>query len=318
MAIALIIGKNEQERKNLNSYIKEWQQALLAQEPNLDLRTYPDIGDANEIEYILVVSAQPEIFKEFPHAKVIFALAAGVDDILTNSSWNSSIRLVRINDPFMAQDICQYAVTYVLHNIKRVHHWQNLQKQHVWGKEVPYPFPNKVIGVMGLGYLGEKVASSLTYLGFPVNGWSRSPKEINNVTVYKGKAEFDTFLQHTDILICLLPLTNKTRHILNQDSINQLPKGAYIINMGRGDHLVEKDLLAALDSGQLSGATLDVFPEEPLPANHVLWDHPKIIITPHIASVTHPATAAVTVIENLRRVQNGEPPAGEVDFTRGY
>jgi glyoxylate/hydroxypyruvate reductase A len=318
MAVALVIGKDEQERRKFSSYIQEWKIALLAQAPNLDIRIYPELGDINEIEFLLVFSVPDDFFKGFPHVKAVLALSAGIDDILANPSLFSDIPIVRIMDPFMASDICQYAVTYVLNHVKRVDHWKNLQQQHKWGKEPPYDFSKKTIGVMGLGFLGEKVARALSQLDFSVNGWSQSSKEIPQVRVYTSKKEFDDFLANTDILICLLPLTANTRHILNKDTFAKLKKNAYLINIGRGEHLVEEDLLVALDSGQLSGATLDVFQKEPLAAAHVFWDHPKIVVTPHIASITNPATASIVVVENIKRIQQDELPVGSVNLMKGY
>ena len=318
MAIALIIGRDEQERQKFESYILEWKNALLAQDSHLDIRIYPNLGDHTEIEFLLVSSAPANIFTEFSHIKAIMALSAGIDDILTNPSLIPNIPIVRIQDPFMANDICQYAVAYVLNDVKRVDHWRELQKQHHWGKEPPFNFSNKTVGIMGLGFLGTKIAVTMNQLGFTVNGWSHSHKEIPHVSSYTGKEEFNTFLQHTDILICQLPLTNNTRNILNKETFAQLKKNAYVINMGRGQHLVEEDLLAALASGQLSGATLDVFRTEPLPADHPFWDNPKIIVTPHIASITNPCTASIVVVDNIKRMQRGELPVGEVDLHKGY
>jgi glyoxylate/hydroxypyruvate reductase A len=318
MAIGLVIGRDENERKKMSSYIQEWMDSLLAQDPQLDLRLYPNLGDINEIDFIVVLNAPTGIFKEFTHVKAILTLTAGVDSLLSDNSLLPHIPIVRIEDPFMADDICQYALTYVLQYMKQVEHWHNLQKHHDWDRRVPFVFSSKTIGVMGLGYLGKRVAVTLSQLGFTVNGWSQSPKEIPGVTVYTGQDQFIDFLQHTDIAVCLLPLTLNTRDILNKNTFSHLKKGAHIINMGRGEQLVEEDLLAALDSGQLTGATLDVFRQEPLPKDHLFWDHPKIIVTPHIASITNPRTAAVQVVENIKRMQKSEEPIGKVDLTQGY
>lgn len=318
MTIALIIGRNEQERVKFSTYAHQWIEALLKLNPKLDIRQYPDLGDQQAIEFIIVLNPPVGIFKEFPHIKAVFTLTAGVDNVLADTSLLPNIPLVRIEDPFMANDICQYAVTYVLHYMKQVAHWQMLQKNRNWDRHVPFDFLSKTIGVMGLGYLGKKVAVTLSQLGFKVNGWSLSKKEIEHITTYHSREQFIQFLQNTDVLINLVPLTAETRDILNQNTFSHLRHGAYLINIGRGDHLVEEDLLAALETGQLSGATLDVFREEPLRKEHVFWYHPRIIVTPHIASITNPQTAAIPIVENIKRIQNGEAPISRVDLTRGY
>jgi glyoxylate/hydroxypyruvate reductase A len=171
---------------------------------------------------------------------------------------------------------------------------------------------------MGLGYLGKKTAKTLHALGLKVNGWSTSAKNIENINCYVGKTEFAAFLQQTDILICMLPLTPATHNILNHHTFSALRKNAYLIHVGRGHHLVEQDLLTALKQGQLCGAVLDVFASEPLPTNHPFWQHPQIRITPHIASVTNPTTAAIQVVENIHRVLGGGEPNNKVDLVKGY
>jgi glyoxylate/hydroxypyruvate reductase A len=174
------------------------------------------------------------------------------------------------------------------------------------------------IGIMGLGQLGKDAAKKLAYLGFPVSGWSQTPKDIEGVTCLAGDDALDHFLSQTRILICMLPLTPKTKGILSQKTFAKLPAGAYLINIARGRHLIEKDLLTALDSGHLAGACLDVFEVEPLPEDHPFWSHPKIFITPHISSLTYPKTVAPQIIENYRRTITGNPLLHVVDVERGY
>jgi glyoxylate/hydroxypyruvate reductase A len=174
------------------------------------------------------------------------------------------------------------------------------------------------IGIMGLGQLGKDAAKKLSYLGFPVTGWSQTPKDIEGVKCLAGEEVLDDFLSQTRILICMLPLTPKTKGILNQKTFDKLPAGAYVINVARGQHLIEKDLLAALDSEQLAGACLDVFAVEPLPEDHPFWRHPKIIVTPHISSLTNPKAVAPQIIENYQRTKTGRPLLNVVDMQRGY
>jgi glyoxylate/hydroxypyruvate reductase A len=172
--------------------------------------------------------------------------------------------------------------------------------------------------VLGLGVLGEAVLTRLASFGFPCAGWSRSPRELDGIECFAGADTLPQFLARTDILICLLPLTAATRHILNRDLFAQLPRGAALINTGRGGHLQQDHLLEALESGQLSAAVLDVADPEPLAADHPLWHHPRVMLTPHIASVTQPDSAVDVVLDNLRRHREGEPLIGQVDRARGY
>ena len=174
------------------------------------------------------------------------------------------------------------------------------------------------IGIMGLGQLGADAAQKLSALGFKVAGWSRRPKDIAGVNSFNGQAELVEFLSGSQILICLLPLTAETTGILNRRTFEHLPPGAYVINVARGQHLNEKDLMAALDSGQLSGACLDVFEVEPLPPDHPFWRHPQIKVTPHISSLTFSKAVAPQIIENYRRSQTGKPLLNAVDLERGY
>jgi glyoxylate/hydroxypyruvate reductase A len=171
---------------------------------------------------------------------------------------------------------------------------------------------------MGLGVLGQDAAAKLRALDFDVAGWSRSEKKIPGVQSFAGTGGLEAFLERTDILVCMLPLTWETRGILNRRHLDRLPKGACIINAARGAHLVEADLLAALDCGHIAGAALDVFHQEPLPADHPFWSHPKVTLTPHIASLTNPETGARAVADQIARCESGRLPRNMVDFSRGY
>jgi glyoxylate/hydroxypyruvate reductase A len=181
-----------------------------------------------------------------------------------------------------------------------------------------HPAAARRVGVLGLGVLGRAVLASLRGLGFACAGWSRSPQRIDGVECHAGADGLRQFLARTDILICLLPLTDDTRGILSGALFDQLPRGATLINVGRGGHLVQQDLLQALDTGQIANAILDVCEPEPLPPSHPFWTHPKVVLTPHIASMTQPETAADAVLDNIRRHQEGLPMHGLVDRARGY
>ena len=174
------------------------------------------------------------------------------------------------------------------------------------------------VGIMGLGQLGAYTAERLAQIGFNVVGWSRSQKQLAGVETYAGNAQLPEFLRRANILVCLLPLTEQTRDILNRDFFEQLPRQAYLINVARGEHLVEADLLTAIDTGQIRGACLDVFRQEPLPPDHPFWRHPQIRVTPHCSSITNPASVAPQIVENYRRSQAGQPLLNQVSRSRGY
>jgi glyoxylate/hydroxypyruvate reductase A len=318
MAIAILVGRDDQERQAHAWFIQEWRNALLALQPDLDIRAWPEIGNHQEIDFALVWKHPIGALTEFPHLKAIASLGAGVDHVMVDPHLKQSVPIVRVVDPYMANDIVQYVTAITLHYMRRMDHWAALQKQKKWLKEPPFTLADKTIGIMGLGFLGGKAAHIFKELGLKVAGWRSSPKQMKDMKTYAGETGFAEFLSQSQVLICMLPLTKSTRHILNQHTFAQLPKGAYLINVGRGQHLVEEDLLAALDSQQLSGACLDVFSHEPLPADHPFWTHPQIRVTPHIASVTNAATAAPQVLENYQRLLAGLPLLNLVDIDKGY
>ncbi len=318
MTAAIIVGRDEADRKNYDWFIGSFQTAIAKLQPNLKLEVYPNIKNYADIDFVMVWRHPLGIFSKFPNLKCIAAMSAGVDHILVDKDLPKNIPIVRILDPKMAQDISQYVVANVLYLVKRLDHWQKNQQLKLWHKNPPFSLADKTIGILGLGFLGRQAAAALQFLGLKVIGWSNSPKNLTGVNSYVGQQELTQFLNQTDILICMLPLTPATQNILNAENFSKLQKNAYVINLGRGDHLIEHDLIAALDSGQLSGACLDVFREEPLPVNHPFWTHSKIRITPHIASVTNPETATAQILENYRRIQAHQPLLNIVDLNKGY
>lgn len=292
-----------------------WLAGLAEELPDLEVRLWPEIGDPTDIDYAFVWKPAAKLFEGMANLKLIFCLGAGVDALLTLEGLPSDIPLVRMVDPGLAIGMNEFVLMQVLHYHRRMHDYAELQRQSRW-EPLDQKLPeDRVVGIMGLGTLGGVCARSLVSLGFDVRGWSRTPKRIEGV---KSIETLDLFLRDIEILVCLLPLTPETRGIIDAALLAKLPRGACLINVARGGHVVDADLLAALDSGQIAGATLDVFNEEPLPAPHPYWQHPKVIVVPHSSALTQPKTASRTLAANLRRVIQGEPAEYIVDRSRGY
>ena len=212
----------------------------------------------------------------------------------------------------------QFVVMACLMIHRNMIEYRNRQRRRFWEEISQEIAENRRIGILGLGHLGGEAAKMLTPFDFPVSGWSRSRKSIPGVTSYAGAEELDAFLAQTHILVSLLPLTPDTEDMIDADLLAKLPKGASFISAGRGKQVVEQDLVAALDSGQISGAILDVFREEPLPSDSPFWDHDRVVVLPHVASMTNPATAVGAVVKNIARIENGEEPLHRVDLDKGY
>jgi glyoxylate/hydroxypyruvate reductase len=295
-----------------------WQEALRRAIPALEVRVWPDTGGRAEIEYAVVWKPPADSMRELPNLKAIFSLGAGVDYLFTGTELPRDVPVVRMIDPALTEGMTEYVLYHVLRYHRHMSDYEAQQRQRRWS-ELPQTRPgDRNIGIMGLGVIGGDAASKLALLGFSVAGWSRSAKRLQHVRSFFGRDQLEAFLRRTEILACLLPLTPETEGILNKDTFAALPRGAFVISAGRGGHLIETDLVAALGSGHIAGATLDVFQTEPLPAEHPLWGHPKVTVTPHVASITNPYTASMQVAENIRRLQRGEALVGVVDRQRRY
>ncbi len=318
MSIALIVGRDEEDKKQWQWFIDAWQKVLLARDPTLKISVWPDIKNPDEIDFVMVWKAPLGALTKFPNAKCIASLGAGVDHLFLDPHIPQHIPIVRVLDPYMANDILQYVMVNVLHHVKRSDKWEADQVKRVWDRVPPFNYSDAVVGVMGLGYLGKKAAIALHHVGLNVIGWSNSTKEMRGISCYAGKDQFKEFLSKTNILVCMIPLTKDTRNILNKKTFSWLPKGAYIVNLARGEHIVDEDLIAALDNNHLMGACLDVFRQEPLPMDHPFWLHQKIRVTPHIASVTNPATAVDQLYENYQRAITSKELLNLIDVTKGY
>jgi len=296
----------------------EWIPELKRHMPDLEIEVWPDVKDRAAVDAILVWLPPAEGgLGQFPNLKAIQSLGAGVNQ-LDLKSLPRHIPLARLVDPGLNVSMRDYCVWAVLRHYRGLDMHAEHQPQKKWVYYIPPPKSAVSVGIMGLGELGGEVARTVADLGFSVRGWARSPKKLDGVACFSGAGGLKEFAGKTDILICLLPLTPETRGILARPLFEMLPKGAKIINVGRGDHLVEPDLLAALASGQVASATLDVFSKEPLPAEHPFWSHPKVTVTPHVAAFGAAVTAAPVVVENLRRAMARKPLLNQVDIDRGY
>lgn len=294
-----------------------WRDELLRRMPEFDVRIWPEVGDPDQIEVALVWQPPPGELRRYPNLKAILSLGAGVDGLLADPTV-PDLPLARMVDPSLTRTMAEYVLLAALRHHRGFDRFEREQRERRWAYAFPPQAGERRVGVMGLGELGAAAAQLLAAHGFVVFGWSRTPKALDGVVSYAGRSELHAFLHRTDILACLLPLTEETRGILDAETFAGLPHGACVINAARGEHLVEHDLIAALDSGHLAGATLDVFREEPLPEGSPLWRHPKVLITPHVASYCAPASAADGVVVNIRRALAGEPLANQVDRAQGY
>ncbi|MBR9908772.1 MAG: glyoxylate/hydroxypyruvate reductase A [Gammaproteobacteria bacterium] len=285
--------------------------------PELSFHLWPDVGDPEAVEFLVAWLPPDNMLELFPNLRVVFSVGAGVDHF-DLSAFPPQLQLVRMLDPGIAQGMVEYVTLGTLALHRDMPRFLQQQRQQQWQAQPWVPAQQRRVGVMGLGNLGRAVIAQLRSLGFQLNGWSRSAHQLQGVTCFAGWEQLPDFLQQTDLLICLLPLTAETRHILCARNFNHLPAGAALINAGRGGHLQEEDLLAALDSGQLGAAMLDVLQEEPPGHSHPFWQHPKIWLTPHIAGVTSHDSGCAVLLDNVRRFRQGLPMHGAVDLSRGY
>ncbi|HXC30763.1 MAG TPA: glyoxylate/hydroxypyruvate reductase A [Stellaceae bacterium] len=295
-----------------------WSAALKAAMPELDVRVSPDLGDPADIETALVWKAPPGELASLPNLKLITNLGAGVDPILADETIPKHIPVARLGDEVMAQMMAQFVTMCVLRHYRDLGRYGRQQRDSRWDYELPRASYDVRVGVMGIGLLGGAAARMLQSIGFPVAGWGRSPRMVEGIETFHGADGLTPFLARTEILVCLLPLTRETRHIVNRDALYRLPRGAKLVNCGRGGTVDEDALLAALRDGQIAEATLDVFETEPLPAEHPFWQMDNVLVLPHIASIAVPEIAARDVVENIRRLESGQPFLNIVDRARGY
>jgi glyoxylate/hydroxypyruvate reductase A len=295
-----------------------WEKALRDAMPEEDLRTDVEVCSLDDIDVALFAHGRPGVFPRLSNLKLVIALQAGVDSLLKDPELPPDVPIVRACQPGGDRLIAEFVLLQVLMHHRNMATFIDDQRNHIWNKlEVPLASEGRV-GFMGVGMIGRACAETVRDLGFKVAAWTRNPKELAGIESFHGTAGLEPFLARTDILVNVLPLTAETENILNAQLFTALPKGARVINIGRGQHVVDEDLLSALDSGHLGGATLDVFRKEPLLPDHPFWDHRKIIITPHTARKSRPRNVAPQVADSIRRLRTGQPLTQVVDRTAGY
>ena len=297
---------------------KAWKEALIKADPGLEIFAYDEEHDPELITMAMVWKPPHGSLSRYPNLKAIASFGAGVDFLFQDKSLPPGVPITRVVDPVLAADMSEFVIGVILAKLKNLLIFKSVQSQSKWLPMEYRRISEVTIGVMGIGELGARLADDLVRIGFNVRGWARSEKELKGVSCYVGDKGLTSFISGTEMLVCLLPLTPKTQGILNKELFLMLPPGAYVINVARGGHLVEEDLLEILDQGHLSGAFLDVFAKEPLPADHPFWEHPKIDMSPHIASVSDVSSVVPQLLENYRRLQKGESLINLVSTIRGY
>ena len=297
---------------------KNWVEAVAAEFGKDKVFLADDIKDPSKIEIALTWKAPEKMLHQFPNLKLIQSLGAGVDHIFDLKNAIEGTTISRIIDPQLSEDMYEFVLSIVLSRMKNLTIYRDRQRENIW-KEKKYRSISEVkIGLLGLGVIGSFVAQRLTKVGFRCMGWSKSAKNIEGVESFVGELGLHEMLAQSDFLINILPLTTETRGFINLDLLKKLKEGAYVINVGRGPHVVDQDLLEAIDSGIISGAALDVFHQEPLPKDHSFWANENIMLTPHIASLTNIETARRQIFENIRRHLNGEEILNQVSIKKMY
>lgn len=295
-----------------------WREAFARVMPELELVAGPDVPQPETVEAALVWKPPAGALARFPNLRLIHGLGHGVDYLFQDPKLPREVPIVRLVDPALIAQMSEYVCAAALWWHRRFDDYRELQRAGRWQRLPTQPTNQCRVGVLGLGAIGADCAGRLAYLGFTVHGWSRRPKQLDGIHCHHGQAGLGACLAASDIVVCLLPLTPETIGIIDANTLAQLPRGAYVVNLARGGHVVESDLLAALDDGQVAGALLDVCAEEPLPLGHSFWTHPKVRLTPHVAGLTMPETAAPLIADNLRRLTSGQPLQNRVEREDGY
>ncbi|HMB39806.1 MAG TPA: glyoxylate/hydroxypyruvate reductase A [Wenzhouxiangellaceae bacterium] len=307
--MALLIATPDRDAHELARHIQY-------RDPEIDLRIWPEMGDTSEIAFVLAWKPPDELFRQLPNLQAVSSLGAGVDALIDRADIPARVDIGRLAGPRLAANMAAYLVAMVVGDWKGLAGFVEDQKNLRWNPWAPESPP--AVGLLGMGQMGQHSAAAFAELGFRLHGFSRSGKGPASVEMHSGQKGLAEIARVSDYLVNLLPLTDGTRGILDRALFSKMKQGSTLINVGRGEHLVEQDLLDALKVERPGCAMLDVFRQEPLPGDHPFWTHPDILITPHCASITLTVEAAELAVESYRRVLAGKTPLGMVDRERGY
>ncbi len=301
-----------------DSAIDLWAGDLRAALPQADIVTWREGEAPGHCDYAVLWAPTPAVLEALSEVKAIFLMGAGADAILKHRDALPSAPIVRVGDAGMGIQMAEYVTHAVLRYYRRFEDYEKQARRGIWQSLPLPPKEDFTVGVLGAGALGSRVLAALAPFGFPLRAWSRTPKRIDGVECFNGRAELDAFLRGTRVLVCMLPLTPDTANLLDRANLSKLPQGAYLINVARGAHVAEPDLLTLIRSGHIAGATLDVFRHEPLPAPHPFWEEPRITMTPHISGTTVRGESIIQIVGKIDALERGETVADVVDRNRGY
>jgi glyoxylate/hydroxypyruvate reductase len=298
-----------------SSHPQPWLDGLRAHLPGMVVENWSD-GDA-PADYAVTWAPPQRFIDQQTRLRALFNVGAGVDKLL-RLRLPPTLRVIRLDDAGMGVQMAEYVCHAVSRHFREFAAYEAQARQALWAQRTPGSRTEFAVGILGLGVLGQRVATALRQFEFPVLGWTRQARDVPGITCFSGPQGLQDFLGRCRALVCLLPLTPDTRDMLGRENLSRLPAGAYVVNVARGEHVVDDDLLALLDSGHLAGATLDVFRTEPLPDTHAFWRHPRVQVTPHTSAQTLRAESIAQIAGKIQALERGEPVAGMVDLERGY
>lgn len=295
--------------------VKDWVATFERLDPSLALEVYPHIDKPEEVEAVVLWQHPHGVLREFPNLKLICSMGSGVDHIVADPHLPRDIPITRIVDPRLTYSMTNYVIMGILNYHRQFTRYQKDKLRKVW--DMSNPEIDITVGVLGTGQLGGDVLDKLKAIGIPAIGYGNSPKPDYPHTYFHGD-QLEGFLQQINVLVCMLPLTPKTEGFLNIHLFEKCQKGTYLINVARGKHLIEEDLIKAIKEGYIAGALLDVFREEPLPKDHPFWEHPGIMVTPHIACITMYQAAVPQIFANYKNMKNNDDLNNRIDLIQGY
>jgi len=295
-----------------------WRECFAREIPELEVRFWPEAGDLATVDIVACGRMPDNALRSMPNLKLIVSLFAGQDLFLSDKTIPENVPIVRAANPAGDQMMTEMVILHVLRHHRQIPELLLAQQKSEWASPKRLKTRDRKVGIMGLGPIGAAAAKAVRDLGFETAAWVRRPRQLNGIEIFHGPDQLAAFLGRSEIVVNLLPLTTETEDILGAKNFALMPKGASVINLGRGPHVVDADLIAALDSGQLVAATLDVFRQEPLPKEHPFWRHPRITVIPHASRGQFPAEIAPLICNHIRRFQRGEKMTDRVDIAAGY